>query len=273
MAQQKNLELAKQGNPQAIAALMNRSLQPKGITAKAAIKDGFLQVMLESAQVPNQQAMIPFVRKGITRLGADLIERVKVYGRQTGEDFPAWIQTFDLEINGILGSSPTQQATLSNTEIATKTLLESSSTDAEIQQALQNALNKCNLLVQVNRKNAKVIVLINREASNYVNYSQVTQIIKKKLSEFRLKDIETIEVLGKIGDSKTLEFQRFLEPTFDVILENIYPFYTTKVVRELMVTNLLKEVEAANLINSLPTVIKAKVSKQEAETQKKNLRN
>ena len=32
------LELAKQGNPKAIAALMNRSLQAKGITVKVAVK-------------------------------------------------------------------------------------------------------------------------------------------------------------------------------------------------------------------------------------------
>jgi hypothetical protein len=90
------LELAKQGNAKAITALMNRQLQSKGITAKAALKDGCLQVMLESAQVPNQQAVVAFIRKGVTSLEAALIERVKVYGRQTGEEFPAWHQEFEI---------------------------------------------------------------------------------------------------------------------------------------------------------------------------------
>jgi hypothetical protein len=45
------LELAKQGNAKAIATLINRQLQPKGITAKAAFKDGCLQIMLESAHI------------------------------------------------------------------------------------------------------------------------------------------------------------------------------------------------------------------------------
>jgi hypothetical protein len=40
-------ELAKQGNANAIAALMNRQLQPRGITAKAALKVGCLSVILE----------------------------------------------------------------------------------------------------------------------------------------------------------------------------------------------------------------------------------
>jgi hypothetical protein len=90
------LELAKQGNAQAIATLMNRQLQPKGITAKAALLEGCLQIMLESAQVPNQQALVAFVRKGLTSLGAVSIERVRVYGRQTAKEVPAWSQDFEL---------------------------------------------------------------------------------------------------------------------------------------------------------------------------------
>jgi len=37
------------------ASLLNRSLQAKGITAKANIKEnGYLQVMLESSQIPSR---------------------------------------------------------------------------------------------------------------------------------------------------------------------------------------------------------------------------
>jgi hypothetical protein len=90
------LELAKQGNAQAIATLINHQLKTKGITAKASLKNGCIQVMLESAQAPNQQSLVTFVRKGITGLGAASIERVIVYGRQTGEAVPAWSQEFEL---------------------------------------------------------------------------------------------------------------------------------------------------------------------------------
>ena len=88
--------LAKQGNPNAIAALMNQSLQPKGITAKVALKDGCLQVMLESTQVPSQTSLVAFIKKGVTSLGILSVERVKVYGKQSGEEFPAWNQEFEL---------------------------------------------------------------------------------------------------------------------------------------------------------------------------------
>ena len=86
MTQTNILELAKQGDIKAIAALMNRQLQPKGITAKVALKDSCLQIMLESVEVPDQQALVTFICKGITGLGAELIEKVKIYGLQTGEE-------------------------------------------------------------------------------------------------------------------------------------------------------------------------------------------
>jgi hypothetical protein len=102
MTQTNILELAKQGDVKAIAALMNRQLQPKGITAKVALKDGCLQIMLESVEVPDQQALVTFICKGITGLGAELIEKVKIYGLQTGEEFPAWSQ----EVEVVLQTKP-----------------------------------------------------------------------------------------------------------------------------------------------------------------------
>ncbi len=98
MTQPNILKLARQGDSQAIASLMNRHLHAKGITAKVAFKDACLEVMLESAQVPNQQILVPFIRKGLTALGAVSIESVKVYGQQTGKQFPAWSKEFDLGI-------------------------------------------------------------------------------------------------------------------------------------------------------------------------------
>ena len=98
MIQPNILKLAKQGDVQAIASLMNRHLHPKGITAQVAFKDTCLEVILESAQVPNQQILVAFIRKGLTALGAASIEIVKVYGQQTDKEFPAWSKEFDLGI-------------------------------------------------------------------------------------------------------------------------------------------------------------------------------
>ncbi len=76
MSQQNILELAKQGDAQAIASLMNRQLKPKGITAKATVNDLYLQIMLLSDETPNQQALVEFIRKGLTGLKITSIEMV-----------------------------------------------------------------------------------------------------------------------------------------------------------------------------------------------------
>jgi tetratricopeptide (TPR) repeat protein len=91
------LEAAKQGNPKAIAKLMNRSLQPKGTTAKVALDNDCLQVMLESSQVP-ATSLAGVIRQGLINLGVKSIKQVKVYGRQIGEEIPDWSQDFELII-------------------------------------------------------------------------------------------------------------------------------------------------------------------------------
>jgi len=104
MAEPNVLKLAKQGNPKAIAAMINRSLRAKHIVAKVNRQDDCLQVLVESAQVPNQKAMISFIRQGLTKLGIEAIKTVQVYGRQKGQDSFAWNQSFEIE------SSPPQVA-------------------------------------------------------------------------------------------------------------------------------------------------------------------
>lgn len=82
--------LARQGDPSAIAALMNRTLKPKGITAKAVARHGCLQIQLESDQVPNQVALTRFISKGLNNLGVRSIRSVRLYGYQAGAEVPAW---------------------------------------------------------------------------------------------------------------------------------------------------------------------------------------
>lgn len=98
------LKLAKQGNPKAIAAMINRSLRAKHIVAKVNRKEDHLQVLVESAQVPDRKAIVSFIHQGLTKLGVETIKTVQVYGRQQGQDSPAWNQSFALK------SSPDQIA-------------------------------------------------------------------------------------------------------------------------------------------------------------------
>ena len=89
-------QAAKQGNPRAIAILVNRQLQPKGITAKVSMKASCLQIMLEAATVPNQKGLVTALKKWIDSLGIDSIQGVQIYAKQTGEDIPAWNDSFEV---------------------------------------------------------------------------------------------------------------------------------------------------------------------------------
>jgi len=86
MSQQNPLELAKQGNPNAIAALINRNLKPKGVTAKVSRKDDCLRVMIESNEVPNQDSLVEFIRSGVLKLDVSGINTLQIFGRQVGDE-------------------------------------------------------------------------------------------------------------------------------------------------------------------------------------------
>ena len=100
------LDRARQGDVDAIVSLMNQSLVDTGVTAKAALKAQCLQVMLEGEDVPDQSAYGTFVKTGITNLGIETIAALKVYGRQVGQNIPAWTEEFQLRAAAALAEAP-----------------------------------------------------------------------------------------------------------------------------------------------------------------------
>ncbi|MDY6936194.1 MAG: hypothetical protein SWY16_00900 [Cyanobacteriota bacterium] len=101
MTQPHLLELAKQGEPRAISALLNQHLKDRGIRSKVALKEGCLHVLLESAeQVPDRYQMVDFVRVKLVNLESESITRAIVYGRLQGQEKPAWNQEFALAVGG-----------------------------------------------------------------------------------------------------------------------------------------------------------------------------
>jgi len=96
MASQNLLELAKQGNIQAIDMLLGRMLEPRGITAKAVLQDGRLHLLLESDHVLEQATLVPFVHQAISRLGSSEIKSLTVYGKQRGQQGQPWSQVINL---------------------------------------------------------------------------------------------------------------------------------------------------------------------------------
>lgn len=90
-------ELARQGQPEAIASVVNHAIQSQGITAKAVLKDGSLLLLLESADVPDEQSLVPFIKRGLSELGIESLPTLKIYGRQQGQRLPAWQHEIELE--------------------------------------------------------------------------------------------------------------------------------------------------------------------------------
>lgn len=138
MAEPNTLKLAKQGNPKAIAAMINRSLRAKHIIAKVNRKEDCLQVLLESAQIPNQQATVSFIRQGLTKLGVETIKTVQVYGRQKGQESPAWDQSFEIEsshiqVADVQDSDPDLNLHQTPTDVAAENDISSSSQSPDLE--------------------------------------------------------------------------------------------------------------------------------------------
>ncbi|MBD1940601.1 hypothetical protein [Microcoleus sp. FACHB-68] len=93
-------ELAQQGDLNAIAALLNRQLQPLGMTAQTSLQgEECLVVLLESVEfVPDRYAVVQLIRNELTDLEFDEINRVKVRGRQAGQEELAWSHEVGLEV-------------------------------------------------------------------------------------------------------------------------------------------------------------------------------
>ena len=140
------VELAKQGDVKAIAFLINRSLHPKSITAKVILKDGCLQIMLEAAQIPDQQTLAPFIHKGVTGLKSVLIKKLIVFGRQVGEKIPGWSQEFDIGQSTFSPSSvvndPVQKVNIPQAKFFESTNLQSSSQAKLLEQSDLTLKNK-----------------------------------------------------------------------------------------------------------------------------------
>ncbi|MBN3868799.1 hypothetical protein [Nostoc sp. JL33] len=113
MDSQSILTLAKQGDANAIAMLINNSLKGKRIIAKVTKKDDCLQVILESPEVPSQESLVNTIRKGLMSLAPESISHVKIYARQSEGSHVAWSERFSLtttEIPRIPDFSPPMSA-------------------------------------------------------------------------------------------------------------------------------------------------------------------
>ncbi len=93
------LQLAKQGHPPAIAALINQVLQPRGVYVQGGIKDGYLQLLLEADEVPDPDRLVPFLYQGLVKLQPGAITMVKIYGQRASNNHVMWSQELHLPVS------------------------------------------------------------------------------------------------------------------------------------------------------------------------------
>lgn len=91
--QQKIIELATQGNPKAVAMIINRLLEKQGIKVIAARKNDYIHIVLESELVPNPEIVIPVVEKKIASLQSEYLKNIKIHGMQLGSKSIIWTKT------------------------------------------------------------------------------------------------------------------------------------------------------------------------------------
>ncbi|WP_261196542.1 CapA family protein [Laspinema olomoucense] len=89
------MSLAKQGDPAAIAILLNQALRIRNMTAQVVRNDNRLHILLEADRIPDRQAYITYIQDGLTRLNVRSIHSVRVYARQIGQKVPAWDEAFE----------------------------------------------------------------------------------------------------------------------------------------------------------------------------------
>lgn len=90
MTQLSVMELAKQGDPNAIAALINKSLSSKGIHAEAELDGDCLKISLKAAQIPNQKAVVTIIHRGMMVLQIEQIKYVKIFTYRADNNYLAW---------------------------------------------------------------------------------------------------------------------------------------------------------------------------------------
>ncbi|AFZ02203.1 PrsW family intramembrane metalloprotease [Calothrix sp. PCC 6303] len=209
MMQSNVLEHARQGDPQAIALLMNRSLKPQGISVEAVLEEHCLLFEVNSEKVPDQEALVKFIHKGMNNLRVKSIQKIIISAQLVNQNSIAWIQELDLEKvdfgeldvkNSQLNTSQPKNNNFEQDKVANDIQL--------IKTRLNTAFHQHNFHLNINLKNNCLQILI--ESVSVPKQSLVTAIIRKELSPLELQSLPLIKVYGReIGEDLPAWFQEF----------------------------------------------------------------
>jgi protease PrsW len=198
MMQSNVLEHAKQGDPDAIALLMNRSLKPQGISVEAVLKEHCLLFQLNCEQVFDQEALVTFIHKGMNNLRVRSIQKVIISAQLSNDNSTIWMQELDLE--------PIEAKEINPDDDSSQP-----SPAGEIQRInsrLNVAFKQHNFHININFKNNCLQILV--ESVLVPNQSLVTAIIRKEITPLEIQSFPVIKVYGReIGEELPAWFQEF----------------------------------------------------------------
>ncbi|MBW4517083.1 MAG: NAD-binding protein [Timaviella obliquedivisa GSE-PSE-MK23-08B] len=90
------LELCRNGDPSAIATLLNRGLQGKNATASADWQGDQLNVRLKADTLPSQTGLLALVHRTLKTLQVEAVETLRVYAYEANNPVPVWMYQMDL---------------------------------------------------------------------------------------------------------------------------------------------------------------------------------
>ena len=221
-------QAAKQGNLQAIVLLLNRQLQPKGITAKVSAKNSSFSIIVESIKTPPQLQLVAFVRQVFVSLGIDIWQTVKIYGRRIGEDFPDWHEEILIE----------QKPVLSLKDLAKQGDVKA------ISQLICEVLPK-EILAKFSIKDDCLQVMI--ESSEIPDQQQMKLLLKTEVAKLEIQPVKRLRLYGKqIGED-------FPDWHLDISLEDTEE--NVDAILPVKETNANKYIDSVELSNELYKVL------------------
>ncbi|MGG6241950.1 GUN4 domain-containing protein [Nodosilinea sp. AN01ver1] len=233
------LAQARQGDAKAIATLLNQKLQPKGITAKASIKNSCLHIMLEAAKTPQQQPLVDFISKGLAGLAVDDWCAVKVYGRQADEEIPDWVEEFKI-----------RRETNQDSAILAK------QGDVKAISTLINQKLQANrVIAKVSAKNDCFQVML--EATEVPNQEQMVLLLQSEFQKLGVPGISTLRLYGKQSGEDFPDWQEEIKLlTGKMKSQEVQPislkssFYSEEI-KHVQTVSVIQEVDGIRLSNQL----------------------
>lgn len=93
------MQLAKQGNTDAIASVMNYLLQQKEVNIKAALNSGILEIIAEMKQSANEEQLKSSIHSVVSHLAIVSANQLKIYGKLLGSKTLAWYEEYNIASN------------------------------------------------------------------------------------------------------------------------------------------------------------------------------